>query len=210
MKSRIEMIREIISRIRHSLELGKYDRFTIAEYFRKQGVQIGEGCCIIPTSLGMEPYLIKFGNHVTIAQGVHFVTHDGGTWILRNEFPNIQGFGPIVIEDNCVIGMNAILFPNVRIGRNSIVGAGSVVISDIPPNTIALGVPARPFGSTVKYKQKCLEQWERQQPTDCIIEPGKNWWNSENFDKNREKLKRHLLELFKQELKLDCADHQGK
>lgn len=196
----IKLIREILHRVWHSLELRKYNSFTIAEYFRKQGAQIGEGCGIIPTSLGTEPYLVKIGNHVTIANRVAFITHDGGAWIARQEDPNVQVFGPIVIEDNCVIGQNAILFPNVRIGKNSIVGAGSVVISDVPENTIVMGVPARPFGSVEKYKQKCIDRWKIQQPPDCIIEPGKDWWNSKNFKENRKKLRKHLLKHFSKEL----------
>lgn len=173
LKSFLRLTRDIIRIVKRPFELRKYNRFTIAEYFRKQGAQIGEGCSIIPTFLGTEPYLVKIGNHVTIAEGVIFITHDGGAWILRNEYPNAQVFGPIVVEDNCVIGRNATIFANVRIGSNSIVGAGSVVISDIPSNTIAVGVPARPFGSVEKYKQKCIERWKMQQPPDCIIEPGR-------------------------------------
>lgn len=207
LKSFLRLTRDIIRIVKRPFELRKYNRFTIAEYFRKQGAQIGEGCSIIPTFLGTEPYLVKIGNHVTIAEGVIFITHDGGAWILRNEYPNAQVFGPIVVEDNCVIGRNATIFANVRIGSNSIVGAGSVVISDIPSNTIAVGVPARPFGSVEKYKQKCIERWKMQQPPDCIIEPGKDWWSSKHFDENREKLKRHLLDLFKKELELEPADN---
>ena len=200
MRNIVNIIKEIMSEIRHSLELRRYNSFTIAEYFRKQGARIGEGCNIIPTFLGTEPYLVKIGNHVTIANGVAFITHDGGAWIVREEHPNVQVFGPIVIEDNCVIGQNAILFPNIRIGKNSIVGAGSVVISDVPPNTIAMGVPARPFGSVEKYKQKCIERWRIQEPANCLIEPGRVWWNSRYFGKNREKLKNHLLKMFEKEL----------
>lgn len=177
-----------------------YDRFTIVEYFRKQGAQIGENCSIIPTSLGTEPYLVKIGNHVTVASGVSFITHDGGSWIFRDEVPDLQVFGPIIIEDNCVIGQNAILFPNIRIGRNSIVGAGSVVISDVPPDTIVIGVPARSFGSVIKYREKCLERWTVQKPPDIVMEEGASWWNSRHFNSNREKLKAHLLKLFEKEL----------
>ena len=114
----------------------------------------------------------------------------------RKEIPDIQVFGQIIIEDNCVIGQNAVLFPNVKIGRNSIVGAGSVVISDIPANTIAIGVPARPFASVEKYKNKCIAKWNEQRPPDCIIEEGRDWWNSNHFKENREKLKGHLIDLF--------------
>lgn len=183
-------------------KLHQEDRFSIVDHFREQGAQIGEGCSIIAKSLGTEPYLVKIGNHVTIASGVAFITHDGGSWIFRDEVPDLQVFGPIVIEDNCVIGQNAILFPNIRIGKNSIVGAGSVVISDIPPNTIAIGIPARAFGSVIKYKEKCLNRWAEQKPPGCKIEPGENWWNSKHFTQNRMKLKKHLLELFAEELGL--------
>lgn len=195
------IIRSIVRRIQNSLELRKYDRFTIAEYFRRQGAQIGERGSIIPTSLGMEPYLVKIGNHVTIAQDVKFITHDGGAWLFRDEIPDIQVFGPIVIEDNCVIGANAVLFPNIRIGANSIVGAGSVVITDVPPNTIVLGIPARPLGSVEKYKQKCIERWQEQRPPDCVIEPGASWWTSKHFEENRRKLKEHLLKLWRDTLR---------
>jgi len=200
MRSITRLVGRFVKKIWLSIELSGYNSFTIAEYFRKQGAQIGEGCSIIPTSLGTEPYLIRIGNHVTIANGVGFGTHDGGTWIFRNEIQDIQVFGPVVIEDNCVIGQNAIILGNVRIGRNSIVGAGSVVISDVPENTIVMGVPARPFGSVEKYREKCIERWKIQQPPDSIIEQGKNWWSSKYFNKNRKKLKEHLIKIFSKDL----------
>lgn len=182
------------------MELRRYDPTTIAEYLRKQGSQIGTGCTIIPTSLGTEPYLVRIGDRVGIASGVSFITHDGGPFIFRKEVPDLQVFGPIVIEDDCLIGQNAVLFPNIRIGPNSIVGAGSVVISDVPPNAIVMGVPARKFGDVERYKEKCLERWSVQRPPDAVVAPGETWWNSRHFDANRERLRRHLLSLFSTEL----------
>jgi acetyltransferase-like isoleucine patch superfamily enzyme len=196
----LEIIASFIARKKEVYELRKYNRFTIAEYFRKQGARVGEGCSIIPTFLGTEPYLIKIGNHVTIAQGVIFLTHDGGPAVFRDEIPDLQVFGPIIIEDNCVIGQNAILFPNIKIGKNSIVGGGSVVIMDVPPDTIVMGVPARPFGSVAKYKEKCLERWNIQKPQDCVVDPGEDWWHTRHFQENRNKLKNHLLKVFQDEL----------
>jgi len=196
----VNIFRRLYTRIQSSAELHKYNDSTIAEHFRAKGAQVGEGCSIIIRDLGTEPYLVKIGNHVTIAHGVLFMTHDGGTWAFREEIPDLQTFGPIVIEDNCVIGLNVILCPNIRIGRNSIVAAGSVVISDIPPNSIAMGVPARAFGSIDKYKEKCLERWKVQRPPDATIEPGRTWWTSANFEDNRRKLRRHLLEVFRDQL----------
>lgn len=178
----------------------KYDPYTIAHYLRKTGARIGEGCFILTSDLGTEPYLVKIGNHVAIATGVRFITHDGAVWVFRKEHPDLQVFGPIVIEDNCIIGQQAILFPNIRIGRNSIVAAGSVVISDVPPDTLVMGVPARPFGSVEKFRQKSLERWMEQRPPDVVIEEGATWWRSRNFEANRKKLRRHLLEVFKDRL----------
>lgn len=196
----LKLVRRLVQRAKTAYELNRYTPSTIAEYLRKQGAQVGEGCFIVPTSLGTEPYLVKIGNHVGIANGVLFMTHDGGPWVFRHEVPDIQVFGPIVIEDNCIIGANAILFPNIRIGRNSIVGAGSVVISNVPADTIVMGVPARPLGSVGKYREKCLERWNAQRPPDVVVEPGATWWNSGHFEANRQKLRRHLSRLFRDEL----------
>jgi serine acetyltransferase len=48
--------------------------------------------------------------------------------------------------------------PGVRIGTNSIVGAASLVKNDIPPNSVAAGVPARVVSSIGEYKEKELAQ----------------------------------------------------
>lgn len=50
---------------------------------------------------------------------------------------------PIVVEDNVWIGARSIVMPGVTIGRDSCVGAGSVVTRDVPPRTLVAGVPAR-------------------------------------------------------------------
>jgi len=174
----------------------RYGSYTIAQYFRKQGAQIGANCDILVSSLGPEPYLVSIGNHVFISEGVVFHTHDGGVWIFREEIPDIRVHGSIVIEDNCIIGNNAMLLPNIRIGKNSIVGVGSVVISDVPPNSIVMGVPARAISSIHKYKERCFARWKEQKPPDLYIEPGGNWWISKHHKENQQKVRRHLTNLF--------------
>ena len=50
---------------------------------------------------------------------------------------------PITIEDNVWIGGGAILLPGVTIGKNSVIGAGSIVTRSIPENCVAVGNPCR-------------------------------------------------------------------
>jgi acetyltransferase-like isoleucine patch superfamily enzyme len=49
----------------------------------------------------------------------------------------------VIIEDDVWIGANATILPGVRVGKGSVIGAGSVVTNDIPEYSIAVGIPAR-------------------------------------------------------------------
>jgi acetyltransferase-like isoleucine patch superfamily enzyme len=182
--------------------LAGYDHNSIYKYFRKKGAKIGEGCVISTKSLGTEPYLVSLGNHVWISRDVIFHTHDGGVWVLRDQYPNLDVYGPIIIEDNCIIGTRAQLLPNIRIGRNSVVGAGSVVISDVPPYSIVMGVPARPISSFSKYEEKCLAQDKVQKPPDA--DATKIPWDQSREAKNKKR--RRLMELFQNQAKQEDGD----
>lgn len=59
----------------------------------------------------------------------------------RNE--GLEFAYPITIGDNVWIGANVVMLPNVKIGNNSVIGAGSVVTHDIPPDVIAVGNPCK-------------------------------------------------------------------
>ena len=49
----------------------------------------------------------------------------------------------VVIEENAKIGGNVTILPRVKIGKNSLIGAGSVVTKDVPPDSVVAGNPAR-------------------------------------------------------------------
>lgn len=57
------------------------------------------------------------------------------------------GVAPVVIEDDVFIGMRAMVLKGTRIGKGSVVGAGAVVTSDVPPFSIVAGQPARVVGA---------------------------------------------------------------
>lgn len=129
-------------------------------YARKLGVTVGENCRVTTTKLGAEPYLITIGNHVSVAQEVTFITHDGATWSMRlnKRYDHVIRYGRIILKDNCFIGHGALLLPGVTVGENSIVAAMSVVTKDVPPNTVVGGNPARIIGSFEDYAEKCLKE----------------------------------------------------
>ena len=51
----------------------------------------------------------------------------------------------MVIKKGVRLGINVTVLPGVTIGENSVIGAGAVVTKDIPPNCLAVGVPAKPI-----------------------------------------------------------------
>lgn len=124
---------------------------------RKMGVRIGERCRVFTTNFGPEPWLIRIGNHVDVSNDVTFVTHNL-TGPLQDKYEQLTAFGKIDVRDNVAIGLGAIILPNVTIGPNAIVGAGSVVTRDVPPNTVAAGNPARVICTMDEYEKKCLER----------------------------------------------------
>jgi serine O-acetyltransferase len=76
---------------------------------------------------------VRFASGVTLA-GKYYEAEEG----RDQEFP--------VIEDDVTVGAHAVIVGGVRIGRNAMVGANSVVLSDVAPDTVVLGNPAKRVG----------------------------------------------------------------
>lgn len=130
-------------------------------FVRSIGVQLGEDVHFYGMKPGMfstEPWLIRIGSHVHITSGCQFVTHDGGTLILRHRNPTLEITAPIVVGDYVYIGMNSTILPGVTIGDNVVIGAGSMVTKDIPAGSVAAGVPARVIKPLEQYYQELTER----------------------------------------------------
>jgi acetyltransferase-like isoleucine patch superfamily enzyme len=122
----------------------------------KRGVAIGSGFKCID---GHEEN-ISIDDYAAIGHNVHVWNFDrvslgrfcmiaadvtiSNGWHDKNTFE--PGSGPTTIGHGAWIGTGARIVGNVSIGDNSVVGAGSVVIRDVPANTIVVGVPARVVG----------------------------------------------------------------
>jgi len=87
---------------------------------------------------------LHIGARVGIGPGVRIITsaHEDAGRDLPILFSPVK-FNEVRIEDDADIGVGAIVMPGVTIGRGAQIGAGAVVTNDIPPYTVALGVPAR-------------------------------------------------------------------
>ena len=157
-----QRIRRVWQIQRTHWKLAGLDEYTNTPFYRAWGVRVGEGCRIFSKdpygTFGSEPFLVRLGDHVTITEGVRFITHDGGTWVFRREDPDFDVFGPIEIKDNVFIGINTLIMPGVTVGPNAVVGANSVVSRDVPPDSVAAGVPAKVIMSLEEYRAKKLPQ----------------------------------------------------
>jgi len=88
---------------------------------------------------------LTIGDYCSLASGVRIQTHDSSKWAVTGG-KAAYDYAPVVIEDCCFIGANVVITSGVRIGRHSVIGAGAVVTRDVPPFSIAVGVPARVVG----------------------------------------------------------------
>ena len=133
-------------------------------YLRKKGAKIGSGVQIVDRwDFKYEPEfadLILLEDNVVIAPGVRFVLHDSA-------FANVCGdlpikFGVIHIGKNSYVGAETILLPGIKIGRNCLIGAGSLVNSDIPDDSVAVGRAARIIGSIDDFKARYVEETQKE------------------------------------------------
>ena len=139
-------------------------RFT--RYLRRKGISVGEGVCWNPQTCLIDltrPSLISIGNNCFFNSNFTLLTHD---WV-SNVFLNAKmGFvnssGKVVIGDNVSFGRNVMVLKNVTIGNNCFIGAGSIVTTNIPPNSIAVGAPCRVVMSIDDYFKKRVKKSEEE------------------------------------------------
>lgn len=97
---------------------------------------------------------VEIGNRVMLGANVTITDTDSHPIDFRQRHPDAFAFDaesvvtgikarPVVIEDDVFVGMHSLVLKGVTIGRGSVIGAGSVVTTSIPENSIAAGNPAR-------------------------------------------------------------------
>ncbi|MGE0622628.1 MAG: DapH/DapD/GlmU-related protein [Pseudomonadales bacterium] len=110
-------------------------------------ITIGNGTIIQPSCHIAAVRSIIIGDNCLFASSVYVTDHDH-YWLdldLPYSKNNKLLCNPVIIGDNVWLGEGVCVLKGVRIGNNAIVGTGSVVTRDIPPDTISVGSPARPI-----------------------------------------------------------------
>ena len=124
---------------------------------KKKFAMLGEHVHYQPRKYPTDGARLKIHNNVAIAADVEFTMHDVIHWVfdgMEGKRSFVEYRSCIEIHDNVFIGAGSRILPNVSIGPNAIVAAGSIVNKDVPPGTIVGGVPARVIGSFDDFMDK--------------------------------------------------------
>ncbi|MCC8194504.1 MAG: sugar O-acetyltransferase, partial [Deltaproteobacteria bacterium] len=105
-------------------------------------IEIGERFFANANCVILDAARVVFGDNVFIGPSCGFYTAGHPLDVIRRN-QGLEYAYPIVIGNNVWIGGNAVFMPGVTVGNNTVVGAGSVVTKDIPPNVVAVGSPCR-------------------------------------------------------------------
>lgn len=117
--------------------IGINHRCIISTSAKNAELRIGNNCGFSGVSIWCFEK-ITIGNNVRVGANVTIMDGDA-----HQDDPRAGKNAPILIEDNVWIGANVMVLKGVSIGRNSLIGAGSVVTKDIPENVVAAGNPCR-------------------------------------------------------------------
>jgi acetyltransferase-like isoleucine patch superfamily enzyme len=108
-------------------------------------ITIGSGCFLNRNTMLAAVELIEIGDHVMFANNC-FVGDADHRYDDPEKPVTWQGFepkGPVRIGSNCWFGVGCVVTGGVEIGERSVIGANSVVTSDLPAGVIAAGAPAK-------------------------------------------------------------------
>ena len=133
------------------LDTPPYRRFSlgshsVVESFSCINNAVGDVIIGDHTRIGLHNTIIgpvTIGSHVNLAQGITItaLNHNFDDPSKRIDEQGISTV-PVILGDDIWIGANAVILPGVTIGSHSVIAAGAVVTKDVPPHSLALGVPA--------------------------------------------------------------------
>lgn len=127
-------------------------------------VRIGRGCILAPDvfiSSGTHPF--RVAPHLPIREQERRLaagTLSAGAVLDR----------PVWVQDDCWLGVHAVVCPGVTIGRGSVVGANAVVVHDVPPYSVVAGTPARVIGRRLDWRPPARQCYERDEDAIYVLD----------------------------------------
>lgn len=121
-------------------------------------VSVGEHTWIGPYTILDGSGGLRIGKYCSISAGVQIYSHETVKWAVSGGKAPYE-YAPVTIGDCCYIGPNTVIAKGVSIGTGCIIGAGSLVLTDIPPSSKAFGVPCRVVSKLdTEYDCTCSDQ----------------------------------------------------
>lgn len=144
----------VIGRDFHAVSDRKRSFFTLFSpcHFTVVGegrIVLGDRVALNGVTVAAEKY-VAIGDYTMIGPNTIIADHDGHkAWPPRERWTTRGKAADVIIESDVWIGMNCIVLKGVTIGSGSIIAAGSVVISDVEPNSLYAGNPAKKVKSLI-------------------------------------------------------------
>ncbi len=120
----------------------KYPALVHPSVIYSESVNFGEGSIICAGNI--ITVNIEIGKHVIVNLDCT-IGHDANIGDFSTILPSVNVSGFVKTEECVSIGTGSAIIQGVNIGKNTVIGAGAVVVKDLPPNCTAVGSPAKPI-----------------------------------------------------------------
>jgi len=127
---------------RNSVRIGQFKPCTFATISKDAEIVFGSNSGATGVTMAAVTS-IRIGNNVMIGSNCTIVDNDFHNPDPAEREMTTYPSRPVVIRDNVFLGFNCFVLKGVTIGENSVIGANSVVVTNIPPNSIAMGNPCK-------------------------------------------------------------------
>jgi len=121
--------------------------------------------CILLGEISIGRYC-RFAPNIYASSGRHYFDLQP-TWLIQDQDQHVardpalaaRHHRPVVVEDDCWLGINSVLLPGITLGKGAVIGAGSIVSRDVEPYTVVAGCPARLIRKRLEFTPPCRLNW---------------------------------------------------
>lgn len=138
--------KDIVDRLKDKV---KFLTFVAETAFIGKYIEIGEGTIIGPNCAITTN--VRIGRFVSVIIGT-VIGHDSVISDFSSVMVNVEINGNVFVGEKTYVGSNSTLIPGVRVGKEAKIGAGSIVIKDLPDGSFAYGNPAKDYSGIIKPK----------------------------------------------------------